>query len=415
MGFSLEELLVTLSFIHFPSANLLIGVSALTMPYSQEVPIDWSNSTATTTGANSYKQPPEQPASNGYSGAPNNDFHNDGHGYALKHAPTLPDVEHHEHVPNGGNGHGESFTNTSSRLQSTRGLLGLHPQAPVDEGHDQLPHSDLWWSKVRLALREPFAEFFGVFIMVLFGDGSVAQVLLSAGEKSAPGGNGFGNYQSINWGWGLGVMLGIYVAGDSGAYLNPAITFTNCLLRKLPWRRFPMYLLAQFLGGFIAAGVIYGNYINAINEFEGGSGIRTVPPNPTATAAVFCTYPQPFLTKASQFFSEFIASTILMFVIFALKDDSNNGLSCGSGNWFPLALFFLIFGLGACFGWQTGLVNYDATCLERKAYRTQLCNQSGSRLWSQTIQLCRRLQRSMECRRLLLLGMLDLCSMLEQC
>lgn len=44
--------------------------------------------------------------------------------------------------------------------------------------------------------------------MVLFGDGSVAQVLLSAGEKSAPGMDGYGSYQSINWGWGLGVMLG---------------------------------------------------------------------------------------------------------------------------------------------------------------------------------------------------------------
>jgi aquaglyceroporin related protein len=71
-----------------------------------------------------------------------------------------------------------------------------------------------------LSLKEPFAEFWGVFILVLFGDASVAQVLLSAGEKSAPGGDGFGPYQNINWGWALGVMLGIYVAGDSGAYLK---------------------------------------------------------------------------------------------------------------------------------------------------------------------------------------------------
>lgn len=76
------------------------------------------------------------------------------------------------------------------------------------------------------------------------------------------------------------------------------------------------------------------------------------------------------MTKAGQFFSEFIASTILMFVIFALKDDrsvappvssesqstnqlcSNPGAmgKSGAGQFFPLALFFLIFGLGACFG-----------------------------------------------------------------
>jgi aquaglyceroporin related protein len=138
--------------------------------------------------------------------------------------------------------------------------------------------------------------------------------------------NGFGSYQSISWGWGLGTMLGIYVAGDSGAYLNPAITFANCYYRGLPWRRFPIYLVAQFLGGFVAAGVVYGNYVNAINNVE-GHGIRTVPPAVNATAGIFCTYPQAFLTKWSQICSEFIASTILMLVILALKDDTHNGAS----------------------------------------------------------------------------------------
>jgi len=150
-------------------------------------------------------------------------------------------------------------------------------------------------------------------------------------------------------------MLGIYVAGDSGGYLNPAITFANCMYRGLPWKRFPIYLLAQFLGGFLAAGVIYGNYKSAIDAYE-GYGIRTVPPSKTATANIFCTYPQQFLTKTGQFFSEFVASAILMFVIFALKDGSNPGAmgKSGAGNLFPLALFFLIFGIGACFGWETG-------------------------------------------------------------
>lgn len=279
----------------------------------------------------------------------------DANTHALKHAPTQQDAEHHEHLPlpQGNGTYGSTASKTSSKTQRTRQYLGLHPVAPIEEAHDLADHSDLWWSKIRIALREPFSEFFGTFVMVLFGDGSVAQVLLSAGQKSAPGADGYGAYQSISWGWGLGVMLGIYVAGDSGAYLNPAITFTNCLLRKLPWRRFPIYMIAQVMGAFCASGVVYANYINAINQVE-GHGIRTVPPSTTATAGIFCTYPQTYLTKASQFFSEFIASTILMFVIMALKDDSNNGVSRGGGNWFPLALFFLIFGLGACFGWETG-------------------------------------------------------------
>lgn len=70
--------------------------------------------------------------------------------------------------------------------------------------------------------------------------------------------------------------------GDSGGFLNPAITFCFCLYRGLPWRRFPIYFLAQFLGGFVGAGVIYANYINAINNYE-GHNVRTVPPSKTAT------------------------------------------------------------------------------------------------------------------------------------
>jgi aquaglyceroporin related protein len=63
------------------------------------------------------------------------------------------------------------------------------PQADVKESNP-----DLWWSKVRSFMIEPFSEFFGVFILILFGDGVVAQVVLSRGTK--------GDYQSISWGWG---------------------------------------------------------------------------------------------------------------------------------------------------------------------------------------------------------------------
>ncbi|EDN03338.1 hypothetical protein HCAG_01203 [Histoplasma mississippiense (nom. inval.)] len=113
------------------------------------------------------------------------------------------------------------------------------------------------WSRIRYKLREPFAEFVGVFILVLFGDGSVAQVILSDRKK--------GDYQSINWGWGLGVMLGVYCSGISGAHLNPAVTLANCIFRKFPWRKFPVYVIAQMLGGFLAAGIVYGNYRSAID------------------------------------------------------------------------------------------------------------------------------------------------------
>jgi aquaglyceroporin related protein len=63
------------------------------------------------------------------------------------------------------------------------------PQADAVESEP-----DLLWSRIRRVMREPFSEFFGVFILILFGDGVVAQVVLSSGKK--------GDYQSISWGWG---------------------------------------------------------------------------------------------------------------------------------------------------------------------------------------------------------------------
>ena len=70
--------------------------------------------------------------------------------------------------------------------------------APVDHKGPQedvvQASPDLAWSRVRRYLREPFSEFLGTFILVMFGDGVVAQVVLSNGEK--------GDWGNINWGWG---------------------------------------------------------------------------------------------------------------------------------------------------------------------------------------------------------------------
>lgn len=211
------------------------------------------------------------------------------------------------------------------------------PADSYEESLNSLPK----WARIRHKLREPIAECMGTMVLILFGDGVVAQVVLSGGTK--------GDYQSISWGWGIGVMMGVYISGGiSGGHLNPAVTLANCIFRGFPWKKLPVYAFAQFLGAFIAAFIVYGNYKSAFDNFE-GHGIRTVI-GPTASAGVFCTYPAPFMVTVGEFFSEVIASSLLIMVIFAINDSNN----IEAGPLAPLILFFLIFGIGACFGWQTG-------------------------------------------------------------
>lgn len=85
----------------------------------------------------------------------------------------------------------------------------------------------------------------------------------------------------------IAVALGVWVsAGISGGHLNPAITIALATFRGFPWRKVPAYVFAQVMGGVCGAGIAYANYIHAIDIYEGGRDVRTVP----GTAALFSTY-----------------------------------------------------------------------------------------------------------------------------
>ena len=79
-----------------------------------------------------------------------------------------------------------------------------------------------------------------------------------------------------------------------------------------------VYALAQLLGAMTGAAIVYGNYRSAIDAFEGAAGARSVT-GARATAGIFATYPAPFLARPAMFFSEFLASALLQFGIFALS------------------------------------------------------------------------------------------------
>ena len=118
-------------------------------------------------------------------------------------------------------------------------------------------------------LGELVAEFLGTFVLILFGIGVVAMVVLfptnNAGELV------HGGYTNITIGWGLGVTMGIYVAGRiSGAHLNPAVTLTLAVFRGFPWRKVLPYSLAQTAGAFVAAALVYRNYLPAFHRIDPG-------------------------------------------------------------------------------------------------------------------------------------------------
>ncbi|XP_059411191.1 aquaporin-10b [Carassius carassius] len=161
--------------------------------------------------------------------------------------------------------------------------------------------------------RQCLAEFFGVYILILFGCGSVAQVTTSQNTK--------GEYLSINLGFALGTTFGIYVAkGVSGAHLNPAVSLTLCVLGRFSWTCLPFYVCSQLLGAFLAAATVALQYYDAIMDFTGG---HLTVSGATATAGIFSTYPADYLSLWGGVVDQIIGTAALLVCVLALGDPRN--------------------------------------------------------------------------------------------
>ena len=172
--------------------------------------------------------------------------------------------------------------------------------------------------------------------------------------------NTAGIYQSTNWAWGLGVMIGIYIAGGiSGGHLNPAISLMLCLYRGFPFRKAIIYTVAQLLGAFLAGLIAYGVYHNAIISFDiqggdaatnGGSG-QALGLLAGGTGKAFYTHPASFAGVGAGFANEFVATAVLACAILALGDDSNAPPGAGMH---ALIVGLVVTVLSMAFGYNTG-------------------------------------------------------------
>jgi len=190
--------------------------------------------------------------------------------------------------------------------------------------------------------REAAAEFLGTFVLIVFGSAVVAQVVLSGGSH--------GGYLSINLAWGLAVMMGVYVsAGVSGAHLNPAVTLALAVHRQFPWRKVLAYCAAQMAGAFAASAVTFAAYREAFDRFDGG--VRQVT-GPHATASIFATYPQEFLSNVpGGLVDQVVGTALLILVIFAIGDRRNSAPDAALA---PVLVGLLVVLIGMTFGFNAG-------------------------------------------------------------
>src|SRR3954469_13498156 len=185
------------------------------------------------------------------------------------------------------------------------------------------------------------AEFLGTFVLILFGTGVVAMVVLF--PTSTPGELIHGGYTNITLGWGLGVTMGIYMAGKiSGAHLNPAVTLALAVFRGFPWKKLVPFVLVQTAGAFTAAALVYLNYRPAFRAFD---------PSLERTAGVFTTFPAfPSLPQAG-FLDQVIGTALLVLLIFAITDEFN---SPPGANLAPLMIGLVVVAIGMSFGGMHG-------------------------------------------------------------
>jgi len=178
-----------------------------------------------------------------------------------------------------------------------------------------------------------FAEFFGTAIIIVFGGGVVANVLLDKTKGNNSG------WIVITFGWAVGVFTGVLIAAPiSGAHLNPAVTLALVLANKFSLSLLPMYMCAQLLGAMFGAFLVWLAYKKHFDATE----------NADYKLAVFCTAPN-IRSYWYNVLTEIIGTYVLALAVLYMAEPE---VGLGSLNALPVAI--VVLGLGLSLGGPTG-------------------------------------------------------------
>lgn len=187
----------------------------------------------------------------------------------------------------------------------------------------------------------PFiAEMIGTMLMILLGDGVVANVVL----KDTKGNNG--GWIVITTAWALAVFVGVVVAAPfSGAHLNPIVTMALAITGKFAWIDVPMYVAAQFLGAMMGAFLVWLTHKDHFDRTDDAG----------AKLAVFCTGPA-IRNYGINFICEVVGTFVLIFTIFHITDAkmATTGQMIGLGSVGALPVALLVWVIGLSLGGTTG-------------------------------------------------------------
>ena len=178
-----------------------------------------------------------------------------------------------------------------------------------------------------------WGEILGTFLLILLGDGVVANVVLKKTKGSGSG------WIVITWGWGMAVFVAVFVVGSiSGAHINPAVTLGLAIVGKFSWSLVPLYFLAQMIGAILGATVVFLSYKDHFRTTEEQGAIL----------GVFSTIPE-IRSYGSNFLTEVVGTFVLVIgVVYMAKPE----VGLGAIDALPVGL--LVFSIGLSIGGPTG-------------------------------------------------------------